>query len=59
MAIYACFHPPLLCEFLLCDKQLVALIFQSGAIKSLQKKRAQHNDIIKSASVILQTVKEM
>lgn len=42
------FNPLLLCdyeEFVCWDKQLVAL--QSGAIKPVQKKRAQKDDTIK------------
>lgn len=37
------------------DKLLVMLILQSGAIKSLQKKRAQRDDVIKRTPVKLQT----
>ena len=38
------------------DKQLVVLIFQSGAIKPLQKKRMQQDNVIKRTLVKLQTM---
>lgn len=37
------------------DKQVVALILPFGAIKPLQKKRVQQNDVIKRAPVKAQT----
>lgn len=47
------FHPLLFCD---CkeldhgDKQLVAQIFQSDAIKPLQRRRANQDDVIKLTS---------
>lgn len=38
------------------DKQLVALILQSDAIKSLQKKRVQQDGILKREAIKPQTV---
>ncbi len=41
------------------DKKLLALILKSGAIKVLQKKRAQRDDVIKSVPVKPQTMKNV
>ncbi len=58
MWINVCFHPLLFANIMIFyqDKQLLALILQLGAIKLLQKKRAQGDDVIKWAPVKPQTV---
>ncbi len=46
----ACFHPLPLCdikELVRGDVQYVAPILRSGAIKPLQKKKVQQDDVIK------------
>lgn len=47
------FHPLLLCEYqelVHPDKQLLILIPQSGAVKALQQKRMQRDDVVKKTT---------